>query len=440
MRRIAFRLLAIVVAGFAVGCSKPDEQRITVACSNDMDGEIRSCGCAAHDYGGLGRRATYIEGLRGRSENFLLFEGGDFFGVDVNYGEQKARLTLQAMSFMGYNGIVVGEEDFALGVDYLVERVNALNLPVVAANLVDSQTGERLFPAWREFELASGLSIGVIGVLGGELVFPDTVPEGRLEIASPKQAIEDGLAELRDRVDLVVVLAHMPVARARRLAEALPDVDLVVTGHDARPQRKATRYGNAYLLTTSDRGRYVGVGWGTWVEGQGITDFQTDVEALTPEYGDHNAIVKLFQSYDVEIARKERARVSTALGKGRHSEHAFAGGDACVSCHESEYEQWTASKHAHAFDILTSRNREFDRDCTPCHTTGFYELGGFLSVTDTPELVHVQCEACHGNSAAHARNPDIKTPGNAQRVCRSCHTEDQTPGFAFENFWPKIAH
>ena len=54
---------AIMAAGlltvFGVGCSEK-ETPITVAFSNNMNGEIRSCGCGAHDYGGLGRRATWI--------------------------------------------------------------------------------------------------------------------------------------------------------------------------------------------------------------------------------------------------------------------------------------------------------------------------------------------------------------------------------------------
>lgn len=430
------QVIAILSIAFGVvGCSKPP-QPLTIVYSNDMIGEIRSCGCAAHDYGGLGRRATYVDGMRKRSKNFLLFEGGDFCGLKVNYSREKASLTMQAMSYMHYDGIVVGEKDFVHGVDYLRERVRALKLPVVVANLFDAETDSLLFPPTRVFELQSGLTIGVIGILDAQATFPDSVPAGRLRVDDPKAALQRELDAIRDDVDLVVVLAHMPNAPARRLAQDVRGIDIVVTGHDARPTRKTTKVGDAYLLTTSNKGRFMGIAWGTFDPKKRTVDLVADVEGLTPDYVDHEAIVKLFQSYDMEIAREEQSKggVSHRVGE------AFAGADACTSCHLDVHDQWMGTKHAHAFEILDSQDREFDRDCTPCHTTGFFELGGFLSLTDTPKLKHVQCEACHGNSNAHVRNPVLKTPGNARTVCTSCHTKDQTPDFAFESSWPPIAH
>jgi 2',3'-cyclic-nucleotide 2'-phosphodiesterase (5'-nucleotidase family) len=436
MTRALATILGLVLAvALAVGCAKR-EHELTIAYTNNMIGEIRSCGCGSHDYGGLGRRATFVDGLRKRSDNFLLFEGGDFFGLGVNYSEQKARLTTQAMSFIGYDGVVVGEKDFGQGVEYLVDRVNSLKLPVVVANLVDTESGELLFPASRTFELPSGLKVGVVGVVGPGLAFPEAVPPGRLRVEDPKSAIKREVEAIRDVVQLVVVLAHMPTASLRQLGKQIPDIDIIVAGHDARPTRKASTFGNAYLLTTVDRGRFMGIAWATLDTKDGIVNLITDVQPLGEDYTDHEAIVKLFQTYDMEIARVESQRISTGI----QARSTFAGGAACKECHQEIYDQWMSTKHAHAFDILVRESREFDRDCTPCHTTGFYEIGGYMSIVDTPELKNVQCESCHGSSAAHVRTPIVKTPTNARSVCRSCHNAEQTPDFKFDTYWPKIAH
>ena len=146
-KNVLWTLFAGVVISLA-GCESK-EQSLTIAYSNDMVGEIRSCGCASQDYGGLGRRATFLESYRALAESFLLLEGGDFFGVDVNYGEEKADLTLQAMAYMGYDGIVLGENDFSLGLAYIRDKVTELRLPVVMANVYDPGTGELIFPATR---------------------------------------------------------------------------------------------------------------------------------------------------------------------------------------------------------------------------------------------------------------------------------------------------
>lgn len=438
-RPVILALQLVALAALVVGCSD-QERRLIIAYSNDMVGEIRSCGCVSNDYGGLGRRATYLTNLRKMADDFLLFEGGDFFGLDVNYGKEKADLTLQAMTYMEYNGMVLGEKDFAHGLEYIVEKVDKLKLPVVMANLVDTQTNELVFPASRTFRLPGGLRVGVVGVIGTGLEFPEQVPPGRLHVASPTAAVEREVTALRNDVDLVVVLAHMPGARARRLAQTARGVDIVVNGHDARPMRKTRKSGGAYVVATSDRGRFMGVAWGTLDAHNELIEFDAAVEPLSTDYSDHEAIVKLFQSYDMEIARKEKARVSTGVPQGELAKSPLVGAETCKECHPDIHEQWSGTAHAHAFEILERENRQFDRDCTPCHTTGFYELGGFLSLVDTPHLTDIQCEACHGNGATHSRNPDISTTGRARSVCTRCHTEEQTPGFSFDERWPLIAH
>ncbi|MDH3217794.1 MAG: multiheme c-type cytochrome, partial [Candidatus Krumholzibacteria bacterium] len=397
-------------------------------------------GCGNHDYGGLGRRATFLSNLRKTSEDVLLFDGGDFFGIDVNYSREKADLTLQAFSYMDYDGIVLGEKDFVEGLDYLLQKVTKLKLPVVVANLEDTRTGDLVFAPSRKVELLNGLRVGVIGVMAPGLTITNQQAAERLRVLEPKASVERELAVLREQVDLVVVLAHMPIAQTKRLADNIEGVDIVVTGHEARPMRKTRKFGNAYVLTAADRGRFMGLASGTFDVRKGMVEFKSEVQPLTPDYHDHEAIVKLFQSYDMEIARREQARVSTGVLRGEYAKNPFVGADGCEPCHTDIYEQWSGTRHAHAFEILVEQEREYDRDCTPCHTTGFYELGGFLSLVETPNLTGVQCEVCHGNGSTHSGAPSVKTPGHARSVCKECHTAEQTPGFAFDKDWPQIAH
>ena len=100
--RYIFTILTLflgMASAVLVGCSEQREETITFAFSNNMHGEIRSCGCGAHDYGGLGRRATWVDGLRKRSTSFLMFEGGDFFGTAGNQEECPAKTHTEAMQY-----------------------------------------------------------------------------------------------------------------------------------------------------------------------------------------------------------------------------------------------------------------------------------------------------------------------------------------------------
>lgn len=434
-------LVAIVSLSSCSGGSKDERSNtLTIVFSNDLHGEIRSCGCAAKDYGGLGRRATFIESVRDTTGDVLLLDAGDMFSSELNYGEEKADLTLRSMSLMQYHGIVPGEMDLGFGVDFLVERSHALKLPMVAANLVDSRADTLLFAPTREVTLPSGLRVGIVGVLGDRISLPpQAASDAKITASAP--AIARYVAELRPRNDIVVVLAHMARGLVQRMANQNKDIDLVVYGHEGRPMRKIARTGNAYLLQVSDRGRYVGLAFAILGHGRPIYYLSATTQPMTDYYADDEAIDKLFRSYDLSIAAKEKTNIPAGVFEARKGVVTpYVGAEACKACHEDIYDQWAGTKHSHAFEILTREKREYDRDCTPCHTTGFYKRGGFENLEVTPDLINVQCEACHGNGNAHANDPDVAFEGDAREACTQCHNADQSPEFDFSVYWPRIAH
>ena len=428
--------LAAVLGACSSHREKP--RGLTIAFSNDLHGEIRSCGCAVKDYGGLGRRATFLAAVRDTTGDFLLVDGGDIFAAGMNYGREKADLTLRSMAHMGYQAVVVGEKDFGFGTDYIVKRPREVGLPIVVANLFDAATDTLLFAATREVTLPSGLRVGLVGAITPTLKLPPQVHPGSLEIRDPVTTIRPIVDSLRTRVDLVVVLAHMGRHEARRLAEAVPGVDVVVHGHEGAPMRQARRFGNAYVLQVGDRGRYMGVAYATLGKDARIASLSLAAVPLDKRFADDEAIAKLFQVYDLDIAAREK--VAPTVAEAAAPKDRFVGANACRPCHAAFNDQWSQTPHAHAFETLAARGREFDRDCTPCHSTGFYHAGGFVSATATPELTAVQCESCHGNGAAHVRDPRVKTTADARSECRQCHTVDQTPDFEFDSFWAKLSN
>ncbi len=95
----------------------------------------------------------------------------------------------------------------------------------------------------------------------------------------------------------------------------------------------------------------------------------------------------------------------------------YIGAEKCMICHLPHYDAWNETKMAKAFEILKPSARkeaklkvEFDPEedytesdyCLSCHVTGYDEPGGFVSFEETPKLVGVQCEACHGPGSIYA--------------------------------------
>jgi 2',3'-cyclic-nucleotide 2'-phosphodiesterase (5'-nucleotidase family) len=296
-RRVA--LAAAVLAAFlgAGGCSRQQPQTLTVAYSGDFRGAVDPCDCPGKEYGGLGRRATFLEAVRDTADNLLLVDAGDFFGSDISFGTAKAEVMLNSMALMGYHGLVVGEKDFGFGVEYIVSRAADIGLPVLAANLYDATTGDLLFSPSRVVEFADGLKVGLIGVVGDQLQLPPQVPEGTLEIADPAEAVRREAAVFEGGVDVVVVLAHVPEMQARKLAQAVPDVDLIVYGHDGRQQRKVRRFGSAFVLGGPKEGSHAGVAFVIVGEDGGVGTLTTSQTPLSDRYEDHAAVVELFREH-----------------------------------------------------------------------------------------------------------------------------------------------
>jgi hypothetical protein len=137
--------------------------------------------------------------------------------------------------------------------------------------------------------------------------------------------------------------------------------------------------------------------------------------------------------------RKDTAPVTVplreALGEGAFNEamesgrYTYAGNLKCRLCHKSFFEGRKRDAHDHAFEkIIEARDAESPR-CLGCHTTGYGVKSGFTTFQETPRLMNVQCEGCHGPGSEHIRRvgrgggflagPD--RPEILKKMCLSCH-------------------
>lgn len=117
----------------------------------------------------------------------------------------------------------------------------------------------------------------------------------------------------------------------------------------------------------------------------------------------------------------------------------YTGSEACGQCHPKEFESYSKSaKKAHSFksvQIMASKLSEAEtKECYACHTTGYGEPGGFVSIEKTPQLANAGCEVCHGPGAAHVASGDkslIRAKLSVEQ-CKTCHNEQRVSSFGFK--------
>jgi len=126
-------------------------------------------------------------------------------------------------------------------------------------------------------------------------------------------------------------------------------------------------------------------------------------------------------------------------GNDQNGVNTYVGSLACKECHPQEYENFmTYAKKSISFQSIERQMRHLTpeeiKQCYPCHTTGYGQPGGFVSLEETPYLKNAGCEVCHGPGAEHVRTGE---PGTiigemSKKDCEVCHISERVKAFKYK--------
>lgn len=237
--------------------ARPDE--LTVVFSSDLLGKVRSCGCVIEDMGGLGRWATFTGRVRESVDNLIVVDAGDAFGAELSFTQKEAELAFDAMNVVGLDAFTPGETEFVFGLPFLLEVASRAKFAIVAANIVDSKTGEGIFGAPYVIKtLKGGLRVAIIGVLDDAIRFPAYIDVSKFKVLPAIETVRNLVPELRTKADFMIVLSHMGMERSLELARQVGDFDLVVVGHGKPVIKQLEKQGESIMLATGGAGQYMG--------------------------------------------------------------------------------------------------------------------------------------------------------------------------------------
>jgi 5'-nucleotidase/UDP-sugar diphosphatase len=187
--------------------------------------------------GGIAQLATLIGNVRATEPNVFLFDAGDIFTGALSRLTDGA-LMFEFMITMGYDAMGIGNHEFDYGEKILEWQKHRVPFPVLGANLFYKGT-EFPFAQPHAIIERGDIRIGVIGILGQDAartaVASDHIDE--LDVHDPAEAVQRSVDELRDQVDLIVLLTHQGhTAPMQTDAEADPrlardiDADIALAG------------------------------------------------------------------------------------------------------------------------------------------------------------------------------------------------------------------
>jgi 5'-nucleotidase / UDP-sugar diphosphatase len=210
------------------------------------------------------RLRGYYEWLRLVNPYTIFTDGGDAYEkgslAEILSEGQAVREVTESM---GFDVRVLGNHDFAWGIEELLAFSHSTSGLVLAGNVTYTGSPSEAFGAqdWGILEVGC-VTVGVFGLVSkpwneqDEQFDGDYFPEMEADHDVVARA-QDAVAVLRASVDLVVMVSHLGLDGDADLARSVEGIDVVLGGHSHDPLQEVLRAGGALILQAGAYARYV---------------------------------------------------------------------------------------------------------------------------------------------------------------------------------------
>ncbi|MBI4702304.1 MAG: hypothetical protein HY744_14360 [Deltaproteobacteria bacterium] len=443
--RAALALLAaLCLALLAHGCRPPAPSEpagdaagrptLRLFLLSNVAGVLEPCGCTSDQLGGLDHLAALIEAERTATSRSLVLAAGPLLFATPALAREtapqlrwKAEAVALAMSDIGLAAWAPGASDWADGAATL-GRLRAL----ARADLLGAKLDAAPAIVSRLYELR-GVAVGVLGV---------SAPAGL-----PGAVRAEARALVGRGARLLVALVAMPRGEALRLAEAVPELDLMLLGKPSEPGElddeppEPTTVASTLVVQTANHGRAVAIvdvllapaPEASAGARPGRAQLHLAVREVREAAGTSpRTAVRLRDYYRRVDEHNARVYADARPPPVPDGQAGYVGAARCGSCHEAALRQWQGTAHARAHETLTQRFAAHNFDCVPCHVTGYGQPGG-ATVTWGEPLRGVGCEECHGPGSLHCEQPEqqglVRVQPEPQSCAQRCHRPPHVRGF-----------
>jgi len=200
------------------------------------------------------------------------------------------------MNLLGYDAMVLSDQDFRLGLDVLRQRMEEAEFPILSANVVLSGT-DRLFATPYVIEEIGDHKAAIIGLTNQEAA---NAAGGAIVVLDPLEAIEDLMDKVSKEADIIIVLSHLGTVMDLQLAGEVQGIDLIVGGQsrDVLDPPMWIEPSSTVIAQAGYQGQRIGV-VSLEIDGQGkVASHEGEVVVLTEEFADDPEMRAFLDQYE----------------------------------------------------------------------------------------------------------------------------------------------
>lgn len=181
------------------------------------------------------RLASFLKRQHESFDNLLYIDAGDIMRGSVEaYHDRSAvfeqtNLCALTCNSLGCDAVVPGDMDFALGGENMYNFYSVSDAVMLCANVGYDEPGD-FFPPYRTF-ISHGVKISVIGLTCGSMgeYLPEDIFSG-MKFQDPVQTAAALIPVIREKDSPDVIVAVTHGVPSDRLANSVPEIDLVIDG------------------------------------------------------------------------------------------------------------------------------------------------------------------------------------------------------------------
>jgi 2',3'-cyclic-nucleotide 2'-phosphodiesterase (5'-nucleotidase family) len=185
--------------------------------------------------GGFAEMMTLLEQERKKSDYSITTLNGDFLSPCILSVLDKGAHRIELFNQMGIDVVALGNHEFDFGPEEVLKRIQESHFPWLAANALGLDgkpfTGDQQTMIFD----VDGIKVGMFGLITVET--PELSSTEKKVCFSPLVYTANRVIEdlKRQGAEVIVALTHLLIAEDRQLAEEVPEIHVILGGHDHDP-------------------------------------------------------------------------------------------------------------------------------------------------------------------------------------------------------------